>query len=127
MPKIINNLLSAVPYLSPGTFNEDHQSLEREVINMENKEEGYIVPWALDVVVNGEDVEWYIRPWTVVHKEQGGTVCVKVRKNSRGLFEAFIPDKDHWGHPFDHEWTPCDRPDLRWFPICVFSDSSESR
>lgn len=117
----IDNLRSLLPFISRKNLAPDTDIEYRgtEVSEMAPGQEGYIVSWALHLVVRGEDVEWYIKPDYPVRDNPGGTVDVKVRRNRKGLYEATLPAEDGWGRPYAHKWNPVGEPRFEWFPTKV--------
>lgn len=115
----IDNLRSLLPFIDRKEIESDTETERRgaEVSEMALGQEGYIVSWALHLVVRGEDVEWYIKPDYPVRDNPGGTVDVKVKRNRKGLYEATLPAEDGWGRPYDHKWNPVGEPSIEWFPI----------
>lgn len=117
----IDNLRSLLPFIDRKYLASDTETERRgtEVSEMALGQEGYIVSWALHLVVRGEDVEWYIKPDYPVRDNPGGIVDVKVKRNQKGLYEATLPAEDGWGRPYAYKWDPVGEPRLEWFPIKV--------
>ena len=84
---------------------------------MNTNEVCYTVPWALNAVVNGDDVQWYISDFPTFNIE-GGTAIIRIRKTTRG-YEAFLPSVRPGEKIYD--WTPVETPDKDWMLITVYA------
>lgn len=99
--------------------------LGRKVINptIENMiplERGYVVSWALELVVNGETVEWYLVPEHIVFTKAAGTAIVMVERTGEG-YEAYLPNRDCWGRPYDEDFAPREKAEPDWIPVTVYA------
>lgn len=92
------------------------------ISNMSTNQVRYTVPWALNVVVNGDEVQWFIKDYPTT-ETLGGTAVIRIRKTIMG-YEAFLPSVRPGEKIYD--WTPVENPDKHWLPITVYVPAREN-
>lgn len=80
--------------MQPGLLPKEYEDKNR-VRHMEVGQEGYIVPWSIDV---DTDYKMYISQNTPFFDTGGGTIHIKIRKEADGVsvYEYTIKSDDKW-------------------------------
>lgn len=111
------NILRIMHFQQINTMNLFKKHMTTYISRMSTNEVCYTVPWALKVVVNGDEVQWFIKDFPTT-ETLGGTSVIRIRKTIMG-YEAFLPSVRPGEKIYD--WTPVETPDKDWLPITVYA------